>query len=296
VCAILDVNSSASSAANFSVQRHRHFHRIGGSSLQTNICIIAIGLIVSNILLALSMMMGSPMAISLPYQLMLFVLVNGCGIMIQDFVLTYREVFILIGALLGRTMNDFLLIDTSTEIVQCATVILDGKVTGIMRGSGDVVEIFPNHVGKICKSGFHNMLGIAACYEPGSTWICGPRSWLLMFGFGFAEEIKVFWLGQPFDGEPFSKKGAITGDGSGKFTAETLDGEVKILNSPDGFGKWPQSFQTGTHGMQFVNYDLEKFEANIFETTHEIETSDLFEIEKQRFSRCSSESHRANHR
>ncbi|MDR2435712.1 MAG: type III secretion system export apparatus subunit SctR [Puniceicoccales bacterium] len=51
---------------------------------------IAIDLIVSNILLALGMMMVSPMTISLPFKLMLFVLVNGWGKMIQGLVLTYR--------------------------------------------------------------------------------------------------------------------------------------------------------------------------------------------------------------
>lgn len=51
---------------------------------------VAIDLIVSNILLALGMMMVSPMTISLPFKLMLFVLVNGWGKMIQGLVLTYR--------------------------------------------------------------------------------------------------------------------------------------------------------------------------------------------------------------
>jgi type III secretion protein R len=51
---------------------------------------IAIDLIVSNILLALGMMMVSPMTISLPFKLMLFVLVNGWGKMIHGLVLTYR--------------------------------------------------------------------------------------------------------------------------------------------------------------------------------------------------------------
>jgi type III secretion protein R len=51
---------------------------------------IAIDLIVSNILLALGMMMVSPMTISLPFKLMLFVLVNGWGKMVHGLVLTYR--------------------------------------------------------------------------------------------------------------------------------------------------------------------------------------------------------------
>lgn len=51
---------------------------------------IAIDLIVSNILLAMGMMMVSPMTISLPFKLMLFVLVNGWSKLIEGLVLTYR--------------------------------------------------------------------------------------------------------------------------------------------------------------------------------------------------------------
>jgi type III secretion protein R len=51
---------------------------------------IAIDLIVSNILLALGMMMVSPMTISLPFKLMLFVIVNGWSKLIHGLVLTYR--------------------------------------------------------------------------------------------------------------------------------------------------------------------------------------------------------------
>lgn len=51
---------------------------------------VAIDLIVSNILLALGMMMVSPMTISLPFKLLLFVLVNGWGKMVHGLVLTYR--------------------------------------------------------------------------------------------------------------------------------------------------------------------------------------------------------------
>ncbi len=51
---------------------------------------VAIDLIVSNILLALGMMMVSPMTISLPFKLLLFVLVDGWGKMIHGLVLTYR--------------------------------------------------------------------------------------------------------------------------------------------------------------------------------------------------------------
>lgn len=51
---------------------------------------ITIDLIVSNILLALGMMMVSPMTISLPFKLLLFVLIEGWSHLIQGLVLSYR--------------------------------------------------------------------------------------------------------------------------------------------------------------------------------------------------------------
>ncbi len=50
---------------------------------------IAIDLIVSNILLAMGMMMVSPMTISLPFKLLLFVLIDGWARLIHGIVLTY---------------------------------------------------------------------------------------------------------------------------------------------------------------------------------------------------------------
>ena len=50
---------------------------------------IVIDLIVSNILLSLGMMMVSPMTISLPFKLLLFVLVDGWTRLIHGLVLTY---------------------------------------------------------------------------------------------------------------------------------------------------------------------------------------------------------------
>ncbi len=47
-------------------------------------------LIVSNILLALGMMMVSPMTISLPFKLLLFVLIDGWARLIHGLVLTYQ--------------------------------------------------------------------------------------------------------------------------------------------------------------------------------------------------------------
>ncbi|MDR2806767.1 MAG: type III secretion system export apparatus subunit SctR [Puniceicoccales bacterium] len=51
---------------------------------------IAIDMIVSNILLAMGMMMVSPMTISLPFKMMLFVLVDGWTKLVEGIVKTYR--------------------------------------------------------------------------------------------------------------------------------------------------------------------------------------------------------------
>ena len=51
---------------------------------------IAIDLIISNILLAMGMMMVSPMTISLPFKLMLFVTLDGWLKISQGLLLSYR--------------------------------------------------------------------------------------------------------------------------------------------------------------------------------------------------------------
>ena len=51
---------------------------------------IIIDLIVSNILLAMGMMMVSPMTISLPFKLLLFVLLDGWTRLIHGLVLSYQ--------------------------------------------------------------------------------------------------------------------------------------------------------------------------------------------------------------
>jgi type III secretion protein R len=50
---------------------------------------VAIDLIISNILLALGMMMVSPMTISLPFKLLLFVLLDGWARLVHGLVLSY---------------------------------------------------------------------------------------------------------------------------------------------------------------------------------------------------------------
>lgn len=51
---------------------------------------IIIDLVISNILLAMGMMMVSPMTISLPFKLLLFVLINGWSRLVHGLVLTYQ--------------------------------------------------------------------------------------------------------------------------------------------------------------------------------------------------------------
>jgi type III secretion protein R len=51
---------------------------------------IAVDLIVSNILLAMGMMMVSPLTISLPFKLFLFVVVDGWTRLIHGLVLSYQ--------------------------------------------------------------------------------------------------------------------------------------------------------------------------------------------------------------
>ncbi|WP_145595175.1 type III secretion system export apparatus subunit SctR [Yersinia aleksiciae] len=50
---------------------------------------VAIDLIVSNILLAMGMMMVSPITISLPFKLLIFILVNGWGLLMGQLVGSY---------------------------------------------------------------------------------------------------------------------------------------------------------------------------------------------------------------
>lgn len=51
---------------------------------------LAIDLIISNILMAMGMMMVSPMTISLPFKLLLFVLLDGWTLLIHGLVLSYH--------------------------------------------------------------------------------------------------------------------------------------------------------------------------------------------------------------
>lgn len=51
---------------------------------------VVVDLVVSNILLAMGMMMVSPMTISLPFKLLLFVMINGWTRVIEGLLATYR--------------------------------------------------------------------------------------------------------------------------------------------------------------------------------------------------------------
>lgn len=51
---------------------------------------VVVDLVISNILLAMGMMMVSPMTISLPFKLLLFVMINGWTKVIEGLIATYR--------------------------------------------------------------------------------------------------------------------------------------------------------------------------------------------------------------
>ena len=51
---------------------------------------IAVDIVVSNILLALGMMMVSPVTISLPFKLILFITADGWGSLIQSLIMSYK--------------------------------------------------------------------------------------------------------------------------------------------------------------------------------------------------------------
>ena len=50
---------------------------------------LVVDIIVSNILLAMGMMMMSPMTVSLPFKLLLFVVVDGWSLLLNNLALTY---------------------------------------------------------------------------------------------------------------------------------------------------------------------------------------------------------------
>ena len=51
---------------------------------------IVVDLVISNILLAMGMMMISPMTISLPFKLLLFVFLDGWTRLVQGLILSYQ--------------------------------------------------------------------------------------------------------------------------------------------------------------------------------------------------------------
>jgi len=58
--------------------------------LLINLPFIAIDLIVSNLLLAMGMMMVSPVTISMPFKLLIFLLVGGWDLLIKQLLLSYH--------------------------------------------------------------------------------------------------------------------------------------------------------------------------------------------------------------
>jgi len=82
----LDVNSIMVVLPSFTVTQLREAFEIG---FLLYLPFIAIDLIVSNILLAMGMMMVSPLTISLPFKLFLFVMIDGWSRLILGLVTSY---------------------------------------------------------------------------------------------------------------------------------------------------------------------------------------------------------------
>lgn len=86
MAAALDMNSIAVVLPSFTVTQLREAFEIG---FLLYLPFIAIDLIVSNILLAMGMMMVSPLTISLPFKLFLFVMIDGWSRLILGLVTSY---------------------------------------------------------------------------------------------------------------------------------------------------------------------------------------------------------------
>jgi len=86
MAATLDMNSIAVVLPSFTVTQLREAFEIG---FLLYLPFIAIDLIISNILLAMGMMMVSPLTISLPFKLFLFVMIDGWSRLILGLVKSY---------------------------------------------------------------------------------------------------------------------------------------------------------------------------------------------------------------
>ena len=84
--AVVDPNSFHILIPSFCVSELSRAFKIG---FLVYLPFIAIDIIVSNILLAMGMMMVSPVTISLPFKLLLFVMVDGWTLLIQGLVRGY---------------------------------------------------------------------------------------------------------------------------------------------------------------------------------------------------------------
>jgi hypothetical protein len=194
-------------------------------------------------------------------------------------------------------MGEFLLIDTSTQVVQCGTVSPNGEITATARSGGDVVEVFPNLVGKFCESGFGDKLGIIYCHGPGST--LGLRSALVAINVWIrfcGKNLKLYRYTSLSMAKYLAKNGVVACGNSGKFVGETLDGEIKIIDAVDGFENFhflntKRVAPVAVRGMQFVDYDLGKFSGSIFDISREIKVPDLFEIGERQFLKWSGGRH-----
>ena len=89
-----------------------------------------------------------------------------------------------------------------------------------------------------------------------------------------------------------AKNGVVACGGSGKFIGEAMEGEIKSLDSLDGFENFSflntrRILPHAVQGMKLVDYDLTRFDGDIFKMAHEIEVPDLFEMEERCFTKWS---------
>jgi hypothetical protein len=187
----------------------------------------------------------------------------------------------------ARKVADFLLIDAATQVVQCGLVAADGRLSRVLRGSGDTVDVLPNLVGELCPSKFDDKFGIVYCRSPGST--LGLRLTSVAIGvwlkFNQSGELKLYRYSSLSMAKYLAKAGVIAYCGHGKFFAESLDGEIATADSLDGYHENFCFLNTrrvvpkAAFDMNLVDYNLEHFDGNIFELAHEFKNFNASEME-----------------
>jgi hypothetical protein len=180
---------------------------------------------------------------------------------------------------------NFLLIDAATQIIQCGLIDSKGKILRVLHDSGNVVEVLPNLISEICVSKFDDKLGIVYCYGPGSTLglrltVTAINVWTKFH----RAELKLYRYSSLSMAKYLTGAGVVVYCGFGKFLAETPNGEVIAADSLDGYRENFCFLNTRrvapkeVLAMNFVDYNLENFDGNIFETACEVKAFDALEM------------------